>query len=56
MAAAELAGRATPAPVRAAQELLEVRGRVVRLRYTPVDEMSVSGIGMDHQTGCILYK
>jgi oligopeptide/dipeptide ABC transporter ATP-binding protein len=54
-AAAELAGQRTPAAMQAASDI-EVSGRSVRLRYTPVDEITVAGVGMDHQTGCILYK
>jgi hypothetical protein len=45
-----------PEAMREACELVEVSGKAVRLRYTPVDEMAVSGVGMNHQTACILYK
>ena len=45
-----------PEAMREACELLEVSGTSVRLRYTPVEEMAVSGVGMDHQTACILYN
>ncbi len=54
--AAELRSDRTPDAMREACELVEVSGTSVRLRYTPVDEMAVSGIGMDHQTACILYR
>ncbi|GFG50489.1 peptide ABC transporter ATP-binding protein [Mycolicibacterium agri] len=54
--AAELGSDATPEPMRRACELLEVRATSVHLRYTPVDDMSVSGVGTEHQTACILYN
>ena len=54
--AAELGSDRMPEAMREACELLEVSGTSVRLRYTPVEEMEVSGVGMDHQTGCILYN
>ena len=55
-AAAELRSDRMPEAMREACELVEVSGNAVRLRYTPVDEMAVSGVGMDHQTACILYN
>jgi hypothetical protein len=54
--AAELRSDRMPEAMREACQLLEVSGTSVRLRYTPVEEMEVSGVGMDHQTGCILYN
>jgi hypothetical protein len=42
--------------MRAAQELVEVHGRSVRVLYTPIDEMTVDGVGLDHETACILYQ
>jgi hypothetical protein len=54
--AAELGSDRMPEAMGQACQLLEVSGTSVRLRYTPVEEMEVSGVGMDHQTGCILYN
>jgi hypothetical protein len=54
--AAELGSDRMPEAMREACVLLEVSGTSVRLRYTPVEEMAVSGVGMDHQTACILYN
>ena len=54
--AAELSSDGVPEAMRQACELLEVDGTSVRLRYTPVDEMAISGVGLDHQTACILYN
>jgi hypothetical protein len=42
--------------MRVAQKLLEVHGRSVRVRYTPDEDMTAAGAGVDHQTACILYK
>ena len=53
--AAELRSDRTAAPMRAAQEFLEVRDRTVSLRYRSVDEMRVTAVGDDHHTACILH-
>jgi oligopeptide/dipeptide ABC transporter ATP-binding protein len=53
--AAELRSDRTAAPMRAAQEFLEVRDRTVYLRYRSVDEMRVRAVGDDHHTACILH-
>jgi oligopeptide/dipeptide ABC transporter ATP-binding protein len=53
--AAELAGERVPAPLLAAAELIETHDRDVHVRFVPVEEMSVTAVGKDHHTACILY-
>jgi oligopeptide/dipeptide ABC transporter ATP-binding protein len=52
---AELRSDRTAAPMRAAQEFLEVRDRTVYLRFRSVDEMRVTAVGNDRHTACILH-
>jgi oligopeptide/dipeptide ABC transporter ATP-binding protein len=53
--AAELGSDRVAAAMRAAQELLEVRDRVVEVRFPPVEEISVTSVDEDHHTACILH-
>ncbi len=52
---AELGSDRTAAPMRAAQELLEVKDRTVHVRFPEIDEMRVTAVGGDHHTACILH-
>ena len=54
-AAAELGSEGVSHAMRAAHELLEVRDRTVHVRFPPVEEMSVTAVGEDHHTACILH-
>jgi oligopeptide/dipeptide ABC transporter ATP-binding protein len=53
--AKELTGDLVAASLRAAVELVEARDRDVRVRFVPVEEMSVVAVGEDHHTACILH-
>ena len=48
--------RSDPEAVRRGLRAAEGRGASVRLRYSPVEEMAVNGIGMGRPTACILYN
>ena len=52
---AELTGDRAPAPMRAATEMIEARGREVHVRFPTVEEMSVHAVGHEHHTACILH-
>jgi len=52
---AELLGDRAPAPMRAAAEVIEARGRDVHVRFPAVEEMSVHAVGHGHHTACILH-
>jgi hypothetical protein len=54
--AAELVDERIHPSLRAAAEIVEVRDRDVRVRFSPVDEMSVHAVGEDHHTACILHR
>ena len=52
---AELRGERAPAPLIDAAELIEARGRDVVVRFAPIHEMSVTAVGHDRHTACLLY-
>jgi oligopeptide/dipeptide ABC transporter ATP-binding protein len=54
--AAELRSDRVTDALRAAHELLEVRDRVVHVRFPAVEEMSVTSVDDDHHTACILHN
>jgi oligopeptide/dipeptide ABC transporter ATP-binding protein len=54
-AVAELTGDRAPAPMRAAAEAIEARGRDVYVRFPAIEEMSVHAVGQGHHTACILH-
>jgi hypothetical protein len=53
--AAELTGNRTIPAFRGAAELIECHDRDVHVRFVPIEEMSVSAVGADHHTACILH-
>ena len=53
--AAELTGNRMVPAFRGAAERIECHDRDVHVRFVPIEEMSVSAVGADHHTACILH-
>ena len=53
--AAELIGHRMVPAFRGAAERIECNDRDVHVRFVPIEEMSVSAVGADHHTACILH-